>query len=86
MLGVISSASTHHISTEKSSSDEISNAPHQVSKGSLMGIEECFVGTVADILSNRDRDKSLLLGVVSSTSEQQLTKDDHANVLKEVSS
>ena len=56
MLGVVLSASTHHVSTEKFSSDVISNAPHPVSKLSLMGIEKCCVGNVTNIMSNRDRD------------------------------
>ena len=51
-----------------------------------MGIEECCVDTVTDIPSNRDRDESLLLGVVSSTSEQQSSKENHGNKFKEVSS
>ena len=76
MLGVVSSASTHHISTERSSSDEISSAPHPFSKLSLMGIEECCVGNVINIPSNRDRDESILLGVFLSTSEQQLSKEN----------
>lgn len=40
----------------------------------------------SESLLNSSRDESQLLDVVSSTSEQQLTKDDHANVLKKVSS
>ena len=69
MLGVVSSASTHHISTERSSSVEINNAAYPLSKLPSMDIEECSVGPVSDILSNRDRDESLLLDIVSSTSE-----------------
>ena len=71
MLDVVSSASTHHNSTVGSIPVEIKNAPYPLRKFQSMDIAECSAGPGSDILSNRNRDASQLLDVVSSTSEQQ---------------
>ena len=74
------------VSTKKSSPVEMNDAPYPLRRLPSIEIVECSVGPVSDLMSNINTDESLLLDVFSYTSEQQSSKEIHANNLNEVSS
>ena len=74
------------VSTKKSSPVEMNDAPYPLRRLPSIKIVECSVGSVSDLMSNINTDESLLLDVFSYMSEQQSSKENHANKLKEVSS